>query len=463
MENSFPKPLSYLIKNLASFSKQSVRLTPDRYDNIRPSDTIRVKLPQNALCDLRGLVMYYEGIGDANCHFPRLSASIIKNVSWFVNGSLIERISDYNILFNKMYDVDGGGCDQTAKRFLENADPSIYYETGTTTSSFNTGIVKLTATSDAVKRKYAITQWLGFCSTLSCPIIDTADLGEVVLELTLDSGNIMWQKQARLQVAAPGFTLSDVHFMIPKIVFNSSDYYNMKAAKLLSSGLTIGYQTFITSKGSLANKSASLNTFTSINSTSLDALIGTFIVEDQTTSNLLLHTHWYSAASVLDTPKPFQNVISLDTIGTEAAGGINAGAYYNQSRYFRSDACGLTSLSFEINNVQLNPLPLADYEIYNETLIALGNAHIDQSAGVHEGLRSLAYFLKYYFVSIQSLEMIQNDAFYRSGLNGMNSSLNIVMKASFGANTSDKVTPYIFAKTTRILQINEGHSITVIV
>jgi hypothetical protein len=113
--------------------------------------------------------------------------------------------------------------------------------------------------------------------------------------------------------------------------------------------------------------------------------------------------------------------------------------------------------------VQLNPLPLADYEIYNETLIALGNAHIDQSAGVHEGLRSLAYFLKYYFVSIQSLEMIQNDAFYRSGLNGMNSSLNIVMKASFGANTSDKVTPYIFAKTTRILQINEGHSITVIV
>ena len=83
--------------------------------------------------------------------------------------------------------------------------------------------------------------------------------------------------------------------------------------------------------------------------------------------------------------------------------------------------------------------------------------------GTHEGLNSLAHFLKFYFVHICSLEMINAGDFYKSGLDGKSSALNVVWKLSFGANTSEKITPYIFAKTTRILQINEGHSVTVIV
>jgi len=460
MEGSFPRALSYNIKALSGFSKQSVRLTPDRWDSIKANDTIKVNLPQNALVDLRTLCMYYEGIGDTNCHFPRLSSSIIKTVSWYCNSSLIERIDCYSTLFNKLYDLDGGGSDQTAKRFLENADPSVYYETSTTSSSLATGVFKISANNDAVKRKFAITSWLGFCSTLSTPIIDTNDLGQVTLEITFESANVMFQKMTNVRVTAPGYTLSDVHFMVNKIVFNDPLYYNMKAAKLLSSGLTIGYQTYICSKGSLANKSASFNTYTNFNTTSLDQLIGTFAVEDQTTSNLLLYGHWDNNATA--DALPFNNILSLAAYSAET-GDTFQGGFYNQSRYFRSDACGLTSSTFEINNVPIIPIPLADYEIYNETQIALGNNHIDMGTGVHPGLQSLAHFLKFYFTHICSLEMIQNDGFYKSGLDGKSSSLNVVWKTSFGANTSDKVTPFIFAKTTRILQINEGSSITVIV
>jgi hypothetical protein len=457
---SFPKALSYNIKALSGFSKQSVRLTPDRWDSIKANDTIKVNLPQNALVDLRTLCMYYEGIGDTNCHFPRLSSSIIKTVSWYCNGSLIERIDCYSTLFNKLYDLDGGGSDQTAKRFLENADPSVYYETSTTSSSLATGVFKITANNDAVKRKFAITSWLGFCSTLSTPIIDTNDLGQVTLEITFESANVMFQKMTNVRVTAPGYTLSDVHFMVNKIVFNEATYYNLKAAKLLSSGLTIGYQTYICSKGSLANKSASFNTYTNFNTTSLDQLIGTFAVEDQTTSNLLLYGHWDTNATA--DALPFNNILSLAAYSAET-GDTFQGGFYNQSRYFRSDACGLTSSTWEINNVPIIPIPLADYEIYNETQIALGNNHIDMGTGVHPGLQSLAHFLKFYFTHICSLEMIQNDGMFKSGLDGKSSSLNVVWKTSFGANTSDKVTPFIFAKTTRILQINEGNSITVIV
>jgi hypothetical protein len=34
-------------------------------------------------------------------------------VAVYVNGTLIERIDNYNISYNKLYDLDGGGIDQT--------------------------------------------------------------------------------------------------------------------------------------------------------------------------------------------------------------------------------------------------------------------------------------------------------------------------------------------------------------
>lgn len=457
---SFPKALAYQVKALSGFSKSAVRLNPDKWDNIRASDTIKVALPQNTLVDLRTFCMYYEGIGDTNCHFPRLTGSMIRTLSLYINGCLCERIDQYSTLFNKIYDLDGGSGDQSNKRFLENADPSVYYETGVGSSSVATGVFKITPNSDAVKRKYAITSWLGFLSTLSTPIIDTNDLNRVEIEITFENANVMFQKSSNVRVTAPGYTLSDVHFYINKVVFNDPLYYNMKAAKLLSSGLTIGYQTYICSKGALAAKSSSFNTYTSFNTTSLDQLIGCFTPEDQTTSNLLLSNAWRANATA--SAVPFDNLISLAALPVEVAGDYQ-GDYYNQSRYFRSDACGLTSSSWEINNTPIIPIPLTDYEIYNETLIALGHNHIDMGVSVHPGLRSLAHFLKYYFAHVCSLEMINPGDWIKSGLNGMSSAINVVWKCNFGANTSDKVTPYIFAKTTRILQINEGHSVSVIV
>ena len=93
--------------------------------------------------------------------------------------------------------------------------------------------------------------------------------------------------------------------------------------------------------------------------------------------------------------------------------------------FFKSDATGLTSCSIEINNTPLMPQPLEDDELYNETLIDLGNLNQDMSSGIHPGCYSLAHFLKYYFTHIVSLENIQQGDFYKSGLDGKSSALNI--------------------------------------
>ena len=265
METQFPKPLRYAISQLSGFSKTAVRLTPDKINDIKPNDTIRVTLPNNSLCDLSTLCFYYEFVGDTNCHHPRLSSSILRNVAWYFNGNLVENIPSYNVLYNRLYDMDGGGSDQTAKRFLENADPSVFYDTGIASTSANTGVFRLASTADATRRKFAITTWLGLPSTISTKIIDTNDVGKIECELTFDSGGICFQKQAQAQ-ATGGYTIHDAHFIINRVVFSNPMYYNMKASKLLSSGLTLGYQTWICSKGALANKSSSFNVSTSVNS-----------------------------------------------------------------------------------------------------------------------------------------------------------------------------------------------------
>jgi len=141
----------------------------------------------------------------------------------------------------------------------------------------------------------------------------------------------------------------------------------------------------------------------------------------------------------------------------------DVGDLFNQSQAFRRDLVGLSTSSVEINNIPLTPQPLKPWEMFNETLIALGNHNLDLSAGVHEGCLSLGHFCKYYGTHIVSLENIQTDGFYKSGLDGKSSALNIVWKPSFDTNAVNQIIPVIYAKCTRMLVISEGHNITCIV
>ncbi len=174
-----------------------------------------------------------------------------------------------------------------------------------------------------------------------------------------------------------------------------------------------------------------------------------------------------ASANVL-TFTPHVNTTSISatagaTFGMMTPNAPDVGDLFNQSQAFRRDLVGLASSSVEINNIPLTPQPLKPWEMFNETLIALGNHNLDLSAGVHEGCLSLPHFCKYYGTHIVSLENIQTDGFYKSGLDGKSSALNIVWKPSFDTNATNSIIPVIYAKTTRMLVISEGHNITCVV
>lgn len=472
---SFPKNLAYNIKTLSGFSKTTCKLTPDRTGTINHGETIKVKLPSNTIVDLRTFTMFMKGTtaqtSGSKVHFPRLTSSLIKTLAVYVNGTLIERIDNYNILYNKLYDLDGGGVDQVSKRFLENADPSIGFKVVNDVDDVTGGNVTIKTkptTPNEYQQKLMVNNWLGFLSTCNCPCPDTNDLNNVEVEITFADEKVLWAASSSTagndpNVVGAKYTLDDVHFTISKIVFNDPLYYNLKASKLLSSGLTIGYQTYISSKTAAVNKGTSVNVLTTCNSTSLDQLVCCLQPATLPITTLQLGNASAGANSLC-----FNNVFSVvgEYPGQTASTNYHsqyAGDYYNQSYYFKSDASGIVSSSVEINNTPLMPQPLDDAEIYNESLIALGNLNQDMSSGIHPGCLSLAHFLKYYFAHVISLENLQQGDFYKSGLDGKASALNIAWKMTFTGASTDKFVPYIFAKTTRIMVVNEGHAISVIV
>jgi hypothetical protein len=458
--SGFPRNLAYSVKSLSGFSKTTVKLTPDKFTAVPANDTIRVKLPSNSLIDLRTLSMFFDVTTTSTagkCHFPRLSSSIIEQLTLYVNGTMIENIQNYNVVYNTLFDLDGGGLDQQSKRFLENIDPSVSYTLNAATGA--TAIVKntLQATANDNNKPLMINSWIGAISSSTTPIWDTNDCGDIILEIRLAPASILWQAGATACTGA-NYTISNVRFTMSKIVFNSPDYYNMKAAKLLGDGLLIGYQTYTSIKGSQVDKAASLSYTVNINTSSLDQVIATVIDGNANVMTpLLLGGAGVDATAATFNEKyvtPVDDVVSVAT----------SGDLFNNSIYFKKNAVALSASSFEINNVMMNPSPLRPEEIYNETLIALGNLNIDMSAGVAPGCSSLNHFLKYYFAHILSLENISTGDFFKSGLDGRASSLSINWKFDFtGHGASQKVSPLIVCKTTRLLQINEAHQVSVIV
>lgn len=475
--SSFPKNLAYAVKTLSGFSKSTVKILPDnRVTTVQSGDVIRVRLPQNSLVDLRTFTMYYDGSTESSettslAHFPRLSSSIIETLTIFVNGTQIENIQNYHLLYNTLYDLDGGGIDQQAKRHLENIDPSVYYTP--TADSATTGTVRntlLAATTNAKTdagtndRKFIVNSWLGFLSTCSCPCIDTNDLNEVIIEIRVASPEICFLSGVSAAATTLGnanaFFLKKVGFTISKIVFNDPMYYNLKASKLLGDGLTLGYNTYINTKGGSTPKTTSMNVYTNINTTSLNQVICVFQnpsnwgnASANTTKQLLLQ----NAVSATDANRvPFSNVLAQTLTAT-------IGGLFNQSSYFRRNGVGLATSQLFINNTPIMPQPLEPELIYNENLIALGNNHTDMGIGVHPGCLSLSHFLQYYFCHIVSLENISaGEAFYKSGLDGKASALNVNWVSSFTTAT-DSVIPHIYCNCTRIMQVNEGHAVTIIV
>ena len=95
---------------------------------------------------------------------------------------------------------------------------------------------------------------------------------------------------------------------------------------------------------------------------------------------------------------------------------------------------------------------------------ALGYNHIDLGTnGLNACIFSLQHFTKYYFAHIQDLTIQDTKDFWISGLNSLGSTLTITWEANFnGTNNSQLCIPVLYARLSKILNIQQGRQISVI-
>ena len=480
--SGFSKTLAYSLKQLSNFTKQTVKVMPDR-TNPSLGEVSRFRLPPSALIDFRTISIFADvylynspgtGSTNYNLHLPRNTSSLIQQMTVTCNGVQLANINDYNLLFNTLYDIEGADYSQTSKRLLENPDPSVYYYQGLSTSNNSPiGVVNAQDGSSAVNiengRPIVINNFVGIISSLSTPVLDLNDTGDIFLEIRWASPSVCW---ATTNTSAPttfptttNCYLNNLRLTCSKINFESSEYYDLKNQKLLSDeGLLVGYYDYFTSRGTSVQKSAGVNINFNVNTNSLDQCIATFQRADYNTiRNLVLHNSG-TAGSLIT----FNGYLNSQIANSTTAAGGAIGDGFNQSVYFMRPAIDLATSQWSINSTNIDPYPLPPSEIWNQNLIALGNQNLDYgTAGVHPACLSLWHFLKYYFCHILSLENLSGDGqHWRSGLNGNGATVNVNYQATFTTNSAitntETISPVIFCRSTKVLQIKSGHIISVV-
>jgi len=177
-------------------------------DRVKPSfgEVSRFKLPPGALIDFRTIAiyadvsLYTEGSltdgSDYSLHLPRNTASLIQQLTVTCNGVQICNINDYNLLYNTLYDLEGADYSQNSKRFLENSDPSVfYYRESTAAADSAIGVVNAQgndANNKEDKRPIVINNFLGFMGSLSTPVLDLNDTGDIYIEIRWAQPNVCW-------------------------------------------------------------------------------------------------------------------------------------------------------------------------------------------------------------------------------------------------------------------------------
>lgn len=463
---SYPKNMSYHYDRLANYSKQTIKIYPDKTGVVNHGETLRFQLPPNCLVDLDSLLWSYNlstvhaQTGDGglfrNRYMCRNSASIIKALYVYANDNLIDPCTYYNHLFNLLADHTAGyDFHISGMRYLENTDPSkkpIYNNVDGTLAYISP------MTTDAVNnsennRQFIVRNWIGFLGTCTPKVINTAFFGNVVIEIHLEEASILW-KSAAIAAAnhpvdvnpVPQYTVNaSTSFMsITRIVFGDSTYYDLLRQVYEAQGLILPFCNYTSHRGNAFAKAAGTFTHTfSVNASHLTKLIGTCLIgEYQTEGGLLL-----TAANA-----GFHNQLIT-----------NQPVLFNQSQFFRKEATGLDTINWEINNIAQYPAPITVADIYNQNLIAL-NQDNDVRAGVFPGMRDVHQFLKYWFMSILSFEHIQNTPeFVVQGLDGKAAAILCKFTLNFAQQGEARdLIPFVWSERQQMVQLNAGQQMRLI-
>lgn len=451
---NYPREFFYNLSKLqGSMSKQLIKVSPDR-TTANPGNIVNFRLPIGALINLDSLNVFFKVSTLVEKTLPaRYASTFIKRLSLQMNNVSVQIIQEYNFVYNLYNDLNNKSVTKgIAGDWVDN---SILYSQTAPNSATDTAITGanafLNATGLQTDLPFCINNFIGFLGSASTKILSTDRTGEVVISIEFaPTADVLGGVEGVTPTAAANYSVKDIYLSCEALSFSDDTYYNSIGDK----DLRIGFNDYVYTSFASGAKSSGINVTTYISAGSIDHICGTARYVQATTPAKMVASKVDGAGTT---------AINFPTyLSNPSANSADGDAFYSTKNMVR--AMGqLASTQFYINNKALNWGPFNAQEAFQNSLLALGYENVDISAnGLNPGIVSLLHWYKYYAGVFQSLELIDKDSFFISGLSSSGSSCAINWQASFsGSSNGVIIVPVIIAKLSRVLNIKPGRMIYV--
>ena len=462
---TLPQEFFYNLSKLqGSMSKNILKVTADR-TTATAGNITQFRLPIGSLIDLRSLSVWWKTkITGTNPTIPaRYSSSFIKRISISANNVVIQQIEDYNLLYNIMADhTNKSHTKGLAGEFLDNTiiyGDSTLASTDTKSQALTAVNAMLASTANQTAIPMHVNNFLGVLGSTSTPIWPTDRFGEIIISIQWDQPYAMLGGTAEASsttYSGNAYELSDLYLSVEALSFSDDSYYTSIGNK----DLMYGFNDYIVTRFAECTKTQGINVTTYLNANSLDWVACTAVVNQTQPTTMVGYggNGDGTSANVINVYKYLSDPVAY--VNNNGSSPESGDGFYNTA-YMVRDLQGLESCQFSINNKALNYAPLNKYEVFQNNLCTLGYEGIDASKnGLIDTCVSIFHYFKYYGMCMQSLELIDKDQYYISGLSSAGSScaVNCAIKFTGGAYT---IVPIMIAKMSKVLHVKAGRMISV--
>jgi hypothetical protein len=406
MSTGYPRNLSYFVRKLAGYSRNTFKLQTLNQDTASPSQIITVDLPNNSLVDLNTLTWFFTGstVGTGGtAQFPRNIESIIERLELEINGQLVSGgCSGYNQLWNIIADTSLGEDCTNRRKILQGS----------------TDVPVAGSIANQTNVQFAITNWLGPLGSMKPEVLDTNLLGNVRLRITLAPTSIL---TFGTNTTAATYSLGNMFFSCDTISIDDGNFYAMHDQFLSSGGVyEIPFNNYFSFAQS-ATGSGALKF--SLSTQSLNMVWATFA-----------------------------------NAGFTGSTGRDADAA--TSVHFKRTGNGISGYQFNINNVpypNYRPTAVQAYQLLQN---AYGMSQ-DTLGGCHRLLDTPAKWTDSFWVAAQSFaHNTSDDERYISGIDTRGNVAQCYFEYQGLAPANQ--TGLIFCQTTSLLRIGAGRQIEVV-
>ena len=374
--------------------------------------------------------------------FPRNTQSLIETLELKIGGQTRCLINNYGYIYNILNDFTTGTDATNKNRIGQNADPSCKYYYSKSGARRRCGFpIGLIADSKSANDQddYTIRNWLGFFQG-STSIIDTSMFGQIDIEITLAPSGVLGlgaptsnadlaavtAASSEVGIAIPGalkvaaavaaegtsYKLSDISFTMVRYDLPKAITDAMTSVLASNAVYQYWFPSYTTFMGQPVTGSKTGTTRISLSTSSLEMLIGTFMVQNRDTQSPFLlgdYTSNYSALTLQaaaeygNSDTTFRNsIIKCEPL------------CFNQTKYFVRNGTSIKNCRWGIGSVYFNYETIPDQ--FSNVLRAF-NTQNDTLGGFHEGLTGLPAFQDTYYAHILTLNATgENDIYTVSGL-----------------------------------------------